>query len=151
MAKMTAQQKKEWDELYSYVKTNVMGYDENQSLSRSMVLRLKGLCTNKFMENKNIKDSANYSYGIILLTFKFCSVDIQKALSKISFKDEMHRFNYILVIVEKNINTVYERMKKVEKANTKMNETDMSAATNKITANYQKKTEKCLNTLEDLW
>lgn len=113
---MTEKEKQDWESLYMYVKSNIMGYDENQSLSNTMVLRLKGLLTNKFMENNNIESTANYSYETILNTFKFCSQDIQRALKTGNFKDEMHRFNYILKIVEKNINTVYVRMRNAEKA-----------------------------------
>lgn len=113
--KMTEKEKQDWETLYFYVK-NLLGYDENQALSSTMVLRLKGLLTNKFMENGNIKDGANYSYEVILNTFKFCSPDIQKALRTNSFKDEQHKFNYVLKIVEKNINTVYMKMKNIEKA-----------------------------------
>lgn len=113
--KMTEKEKQDWESLYYYVK-KLMGYDENQALSNAMVLRLKGLLTNKFMENSNIESSANYSYETILNTFKFCSPDIQRALRTVSFKDEQHKFNYILKIVEKNINTVYMKMKNIERA-----------------------------------
>ena len=87
--------------------TNIMGYDENQALSKQMTLRLKGLLTNKFIENNNIQDGANYSYETILNTFKFCSPTIQNSLRTNRFKDEMHKFNYVLKIVEQNINNVY--------------------------------------------
>ena len=113
--KMTEKEKQGWESLYYYVK-KLMGYDENQALSNTMVLRLKGLLTNKFMENNKIESSANYSYETILNTFKFCSPDIQRALRTVSFKDEQHKFNYLLKIVEKNINTVYMKMKNVERA-----------------------------------
>ena len=89
-----------WIELYEYVRKNVMGYDENQSLSKNMVLRLKGLPNNKFMANNNIDDTANYSFQTILNTFKFCMPDIQKVLRNSFFKYENHKFNYILKIVE---------------------------------------------------
>ena len=112
---MTEKEKQDWENLYYYVK-NVMGYDENQALSNTMVLRLKGLLTNKFMENNNIKSSANYSYETILNTFKYCNLDIRNALRTNRFKDEQHKFNYILKIVEQNINTVYIRMKNAERA-----------------------------------
>ena len=112
--KMSEKEKQDWEDLYMYVKTDIMGYDENQALSKNMVLRLKGLLTNKFMENKNIQDGANYSYEVILLTFKYCSPSILKALRANSFKDEQHKFNYILKIVEKNINDVYMKIKKTE-------------------------------------
>ena len=68
---MSEQEKLDWDELYQYVRTNIMGYDQNQALSNSMALRLKGLLTNKFMENNNVENTANYSYNVILNTFKF--------------------------------------------------------------------------------
>lgn len=114
--KMTEEERMAWDELYTYVRKNIMGYDDNQALSSAMVLRLKGLLTNKFMENNNIQSTANYSYETILNTFKYSSLDIQRALRTNNFKDEKHKFNYILKIVEQNINTVYARMKNAEKA-----------------------------------
>ena len=93
-----------------------MGYDENQSLSRTMVLRLKGLLSNKFIANNNIEDTANYSYETVLNTLKFCMPDIQRGLRSNSFTDENHKFNYAIKIVESNLNTVYVRMKNAEKA-----------------------------------
>ena len=114
--KMTEKEKQDWDNLYTYVKKNIMGYDNDQALSNAMVLRLKGLLTNKFMENNNIESTANYSYETVLNAFKYSSFDIQKALRTNNFKDEKHKFNYILKIVEQNINTVYIKMKNVEKA-----------------------------------
>ena len=113
--KMSEKEKQDWESLYYYVK-NLLGYDENQALSNTMVLRLKGLLTNKFIENNNIESTANYSYETILNTFKFCSPEIHKALKTKCFADETHRFNYILKIVEQNINTVYVKMRNVEKA-----------------------------------
>ena len=113
--KMNEKEKQDWEDLYYYVK-NIMGYDENQSLSNTMVLRLKGLSTNKFIENKNVKSTANYSYETILNTFKFSSADIKNALRTVTWSNEIHKFNYILKIVEKNLNTVYMRMKNKEKA-----------------------------------
>lgn len=147
---MTEKEKKDWEALYMYVK-NLLGYDENQALSSTMVLRLKGLLTNKFIENKNIEDRANYSYETILNTFKFCSPDIYRALRTNNFKDEMHRFNYVLKIVEKNINDVYLRMRSVEKS--KEEATNISVDAVKHTgAEYQRKTKEVNNKLlNDLW
>lgn len=125
--KMTEKEKQDWESLYMYVK-NIMGYDENQSLSSAMVLRLKGLLTNKFMENGNIASTANYSYETILNAFKYSSLDIQKALRTNKFSDEMHRFNYILKIVERNINTVYMKTKGVRKSEEKIEDVDTTIA-----------------------
>lgn len=148
--KMTEKEKQDWESLYFYVK-DLLGYDENQSLSSTMVLRLKGLLTNKFIENNNITSTANYSYETILTTFKFCSNDIQKALRTNSFKDEMHKFNYILKIVEKNINTVYLRTKNIEKTKEEAKNTTIDTV-NHTGAEYQRKTKEVNNKLlNDLW
>ena len=148
---MSAKEKKDWENLYNYVKFNVMGYDENQALPTTMVLRLKGLLTNKFIENNNIEATANYSYDVILATFKYCSLDIQRALRTNSFKDEMHRFNYILKIVEKNINTVYMKMKNVQRAKEEAKNTTVEVV-NHTGADYQRKTKETNNKLlNDLW
>lgn len=149
--KMTEKEKQDWESLYNYVKSNIMGYDENQALSSTMVLRLKGLLTNKFIENNNIESTANYSYETILNTFKFCSPDIKRALRTNNFKDEMHRFNFILKIVERNINDVYLRMKSVEKAKEDAENTIVDTV-EYTGAEYQKKTIETNNKLlNDLW
>lgn len=145
---MTEKEKQDWESLYYYVK-NLMGYDENQSLSNAMVLRLKGLLTNKFMENKNINSTANYSYETILNAFKYSSMDIQRALRTNRFSDEMHRFNYILKIVEKNINTVYMKMKGAERVKEKTEEVDTTIATYTGVAYKAKETKK--DKFSDLW
>ena len=147
--KMTEEEKIAWDALYTYVKKNVMGYDDDQALSNAMVLRLKGLLTNKFIENKNIEASANYSYETILCAFKYSSLDVQKALRTNNFKDEMHKFNYILKIVEKNINTVYMRMKNSEKAREEAKNTAIEAPTH--TGAEFKPREKKKDKFTDLW
>lgn len=148
--RMTKQEKQDWDALYDFVKEKVLMYDKNQSLSRTMVLRLKGLLSNKFIENNNIEDSANYSYRTILNTFKFCIVDIQRGLRCNSFSDEMHKFNYVLKIVESNINTVYVRMQQAEKSKNKTKKMDTTVATH-IGASYQRKTKDILSKFDDLW
>lgn len=148
--KLTEKEKQDWDLLYEYVRSNIMGYDKNQSLSSTMVLRLKGLLTNKFIENNNIKDTANYSYETILNAFKFCSPQIKKVLQTNSFKDESHKFNYVLKIVESNINDVYIRMRNVQKAKEEAKNADISH-TVKYVNTFKKKEKKINNRLDELW
>lgn len=147
---LSQQDKIEWTNLYEYVRRNVLGYDENQSLSRNMVLRLKGLTTNKFMANNNIADTSNYSYQTVLNTFKFCKPDIDRGLQNNSFTDESHKMNYILKIVESNLNNVYLREKNAEKAKEKIQTMSMETATHSG-AEYQAKTSKTSKRLNDLW
>lgn len=146
---MTEEEKVAWDELYTYVRKNIMGYDDNQALSSTMVLRLKGLLTNKFMENNKIEATANYSYVTILNTFKYSSLDIKNVLRTNNFKDEMHKFNYILKIVEKNINTVYVRMKNAEKAKEEAQSTQVEIPIH--TGAEFKPREKKKDKFTDLW
>lgn len=147
--KLTEKEIADWDALYMYVKNNIMKYDENQSLPSYMVLRLKGLLVNKYMENNSIQDSANYSYETILYTFKFCSPAIQEGLRVNRFKDEQHKFNYILKIVESNINNIYLRMKNVEKAKEEAKRTTVEAPT--YTGAEFKPKEKKNDKFSDLW
>lgn len=146
---MTEKEKQDWESLYMYVKSNIMGYDENQSLSSKMVLRLKGLLTNKFIENGNIASTANYSYEIILNTFKFCYPDISRALRTNNFKDEMHKFLYITKIVENNINNVYVRMKNAQKAKEEAKNTTVEAPSH--TGAEFKPRENKKDKFTDLW
>lgn len=146
---MTEKEKQDWDSLYQYVKLNILGYDENQALSNTMVLRLKGLLTNKFMENNNIESTANYSYETILNTFKFCSSDIQRALRTNNWANEMHKFNYILKIVEGNINNVYIKMKNIEKAKEEAKNTAVEVPIH--TSAEFKPREKKKDKFTDLW
>lgn len=145
---MSEKEKQDWEALYFYVK-NLLGYDENQALSSTMVLRLKGLLTNKFIENKNVTSTANYSYETILNTFKFCSPQIKNALRTNNWSNEMHKFNYILKIVESNINTVYMRMKNIEKAKEEAKNTTIEAPIH--TGAEFKPREKKKDKFTDLW
>ena len=148
--RMSKKEQAEFDELYEYVRVNILGYDKSQSLSNNMVLRLRGLRYNKFMDNKNIKDTADYSFETILNTFKYCYLDIQRALRTVNFKDENHKFNYVLKIVEDNLNEVYVRTKNAQKAEEKTKGVDMSVTTYEG-AEYQSNHKKISNRLKDLW
>lgn len=147
--KMTEQEKLDWDSLYQYVK-GIMNYDSDQALSNYMVLRLKGLSTNKFIENNNIKNTANYSFNTILNTFKFCSIDIQNALTTMEFKDETHKFNVILKIVEKKINDVHMRMKAAKKTKEDAKSIDMSHTVDYVNT-FKSKEKKINSRLNELW
>lgn len=147
--KLTEEEKIAWDNLYQYVKSNIMRYDQNQALSSTMVLRLKGLLSGKFIENNNTEDKANYSYDVILNTFKFCSPQIQNALRTNNFNSEMHKFLYVVKIVENNINDVYMRMKNVEKSSDKIQEIDTTIA-DYNGVKYKSKENKD-NKFSDLW
>lgn len=146
---MSQEDIKAWEETYELVRHDILGYDENQALSKSMVLRLKGLLNNKYMANKNIVDTANYSYEVVLLTFKYSLPEIKRGLSRGNFSDEQHRFNYCLKIVESNLNTVYMKLKNAKKVEEKVEQINTSISTYNG-AEYKPK-KKDNNKFKDLW
>lgn len=147
--RMTKEDKEAWDNLYEYVRTKVMRYDSNQALPSKMVLRLKGMMNGKFIANNSTKDMANYSYDVVLNTFKYSMPDIQRALGSVSFKDESHKFNYVMKIVEGNLNDVYMRMKGAERAREKILKEESSIVPHKAVEYKPKKKDK--DKFSDLW
>lgn len=145
---MTEKDKVEWDELYKYVK-NLLKYDDAQALPSYIILRLKGLTQAKFIANNKIKSNAQYPFKIILLTFKYCNNEINRALSQKSFKDENHKLNYILKIVEHNINNVYLKYKKNESIKKEIANIDID---NTQKTEYTRKTQELKNNdLKKFW
>lgn len=148
---MTEEEKIQWDKLYQYVRKEIMLYDDNQALPKNIVLGLKGLKTGKAVENKTQQDKANYTYDIILLTFKFCKSTIFKSISGKNFKSDLQKFIYIKVIVENNLNDIYNRMNKAKRLEEKIETTDMSNIYYDG-ANYQsKQNSKTNEKYDDLW
>ncbi len=150
--KMTKQELEEWDNLYQYVRKEIMLYDENQKLNNNIILSLQGLRNGKAMNNNGIKDMAKYTDKIILLTFMMCRPKIFTALFGKDFKDDFAKFRYVKAIVESNINFVYERLKQTEKTEEKLENTDTNilkhnAAEYKTKENKEVKNKK----LKDLW
>ena len=112
---MTIQDKKDFNELYEYVKHNVMGYGDNFALDKQTVLRLRGLRYGKLYDNTKSNDVTNYPFSVVLYTFKACAPKIQKALNTKHFDSDQHKFNYIAKIVEDNLNDMYVRFKHAQK------------------------------------
>ena len=146
--KMTEEEKKSFGELYEYVRSNVFHYDKNQSLPSSLVLSLKGLKTGKVVENKKIKDKANYSYDDILVAFKLSDVKIQYAIKTKNFKTETQAFRYIRKIVESNLNDAYLINQRIINAQKEVKDVRFDNLENNKNARYQKKTK---NKDLDIW
>lgn len=119
------QEKKEFDKLYEYIKKEILQYPNEIALPKYLIMRLKGLREGKFIVNKKTKVKADYPYSTILLTFKFCKNNILKAIETKSFKNEQNKINYIMVIIENNINDVVLRLKSKEKAEKEAEKADM--------------------------
>jgi hypothetical protein len=150
VTKLTQQEKLEWDELYQYVKKEILQYDKNQSIPPALVLRLKGLSTGKLIENKNISDKASYSFTIILYTFQIQKQVILSSIKNKEFKNESQKFSYICKIVENNLNDVYNRVIASEKSKSKTEEIKTDIIFNNG-ADYTKTETKKNKKLDSLW
>jgi hypothetical protein len=113
-----------WERLYEHVKTSIMGYSPEQALPSSMVLRLKGLTTGKYIENRNIPDKAAYTYNAVYLTFQYCFESIMRAVTGKKFKNEQAKFNYVMKIVESNLNNVFKKLEQAELEKQKIEQTN---------------------------
>ena len=140
--KMSEEEKRDWNELYSYVK-GLMGYDDKTSLSRTEVLKLKGLTRGQFIANNNQQELAEYSFYEILVTFKICKFDIIRGFRSNSFKSNGHKFNYMIKIVEGNLSTIRERLKNRERQEERIEQIEVN--TGEEIAEYKKKSKEVKN------
>lgn len=148
---MSKQEQEDFDKLYKFVQHDVLGYDKKRSLPRDYVLRLKGMKSSKYIENKSAKSRSDYSFEEILLTFKYCMADIRSGFASNSFRDEAHKFNYAMKIVENNLNTVCLKIEKMKRASDEIKNADMSDSYNYVNTFKPKKNDKKKNKFNDLW
>lgn len=156
MGKTTDKEKQDFDKLYQYVK-KILGYSDDMALPKFMVMRLKGLKDGKFIANNKTKSKASYDYYTIYLTFIYCKDKIQKALQTKKFANEQNKFNYIMAIVENNINDVVIRLKNAKKVEEKIKTSEIVDYEIKVDKNNfdiksDKSDNKTFNSLTDnLW
>lgn len=138
-----------WNELFEYVKTEVLGYEKDMTIPRPFILRLEGLSKGNFKANKHIEPMAKYSYQDILTAFKVAKVLLG---GKNDFDDDEHRFNYVCVIVEKKINDVVKARLQKLTTQEKVKDIDLSVQTNEK-AKYKAKSKDMENNqvLDSLW
>ena len=142
----------DWCDMYEYFKKEIMEYAESIKLPKFMVLRLRGLAEGKFMSNKKIKSMGQYDFKTILYTFKICKPEILSGFkaNQTKFKDEKHKFNYALVIIESNINDVVIRLQNAQKAKEKTENVEVDNIVHEG-ANYKTKNSKINKNLNELW
>lgn len=146
---MTDKQKK-WNDLYEYVKTEILHYDKEQTLSKMTILKLKGLSEGKYIANKNTEKKADYTYEIILYTFKVCKSKIDYAIQTKTFENESKKFSYIMAIVSNNINDVYNRVNNAKKSQKKIENANVDTQVHDA-AEYVGKEHKENKRLKDFW
>lgn len=100
------QKQQEWENLYNYVKTNILEYPKGLSLSKAQVLGLKSLAESKIIRKGHTQQYEGYSYVDIYNTFILKKQAILQAIKTKKFDNENAKFLYILAIVKNNINDV---------------------------------------------
>lgn len=142
-------EEKTFRKLCDYVKKDIMGYDENQQLSKFMIMRLRGLKDGKFIANKSTPSMAHYPYDIILMTFMYVKQHgLDDIIRSKKFNSDQHKFNYILVIISNNINTVYNKVKRIKEEQNRADNIEVVELPN-YTNQYEKKTIN--KNLEKFW
>jgi len=142
---------KDWDKLYWYVRKEILFYDDSQKMPSGVALMLKGLTSGKSVDNKQDPDEAEYSFEVVLYTFKACKNKILGAIQGKDFKNEASKVAYICKIVESNLNDIYSRLKQVEESKTKTEQIKVDNIVHEG-AEYKQRTKNIKNNkLNDLW
>lgn len=139
-----------WTELCTYIKKEILQYDDTMKFPKYLALRLKGLSEGKFIANKNTKSQGEYSFRTILYTCQIVRPKILNYFSQNSakIKDERHKINLIMMFVEQEINNVSLRMKQTEEVHKKIQGIDFPDVKK---AEYKRESKVENKNLKDLW
>ncbi len=138
-----------WNELYEYVKRDVLGYSGCMQLSSHTRNSLQRLRNGGIIRVNGKITNNGYPYKIILLTFKVKKNDIDRSIESKHFDSEIQKINYIMAIIKNSINDVYIRYMEREKRDamiSKQKEIEFKSS-NKV--EYIKKSE--VNNKNDLF
>ena len=67
------------------------------------------------------------------------------------FTSEEHKFNYIMVIISNNINTVYNKVKKIQEERKRLKDDIKVVELPNYTNKYQSNSQKTNKNLEKFW
>lgn len=122
MAKLTEEEKRYRDELSDYVRKEIFGYEQRGFATPNLFwVRVNGFLTGRTYGNLELSaENKYYTYKDILATFKYCKPEIMRLYNRMSFKNEAHRINTTMKIIDENIVTVKQMMEKSEQQSKKM-------------------------------
>ncbi|EQB9784618.1 hypothetical protein ACYZ70_001500, partial [Clostridium botulinum] len=98
-----------FDELYNHIKI-ILGYTNEQLLPNYLITRLQDLRNGTVMQKgigRIVKSKEGYKYEVILDTFLSQSDKIEWVFNNKQFKNERNKINYMMAIIENNINDNY--------------------------------------------
>lgn len=138
---------KDWVELCEYIKKEILNYDDNMRFPKALALRLRGLQYGQYIANNNIEREAKYDSYTLLCTFKLCRNRIVNYFinHQDMIKDERHKINIMMKIVESEVNDVYMRLQQVKQIQEQKERTSSSIPMNTPSASYTRKTKEITN------
>lgn len=131
----------DWAEVYEYFKHQILNLDEGKNLSPHAVNRLQGLRVGQYMRSATNTRALKrgYPYKVILNTLKYSKRNIDYAVKHKDFKNDKHKIDYIMVIVQNNINFIQKRMDSLEHQREKAEKLKKEEVTTNRGATYKRK------------
>ena len=127
-------------------------FDLLHKLEIYLALKLQGIKRGEHIANNNHEAKANYDDYTILCTFKLCKRKIVTYLheNEKKIKDEKHKINLIMKMIEPEINDVYLRLQNVKKTEERVESKDFNNQSNE-NAGYVKKTKETSDRMKKLF
>lgn len=100
-----------FNEVYEYIK-ELLNYSETQKLPNSLVTRIQDLRNGTIMQRgvgRVVKSKDGYTYQTILNTLLTLSDKIRWAFNNKDFTGESNKINYMMAIIDSNINDLVVR------------------------------------------
>ena len=143
---------KDWIELCEYVKREILEYDDNMMFPKHLAFKLQGIKRGQHIANNNMQKKAHYDDYTLLCTFKICKKKIIDYLHKNEnkIKDENHKINLIIKMIEPEINDVYLRIKAAQKTVERVEEKSFDNQVNEH-AEYARKTKDVNEKMKELF
>ncbi|BDR74270.1 hypothetical protein K144316041_p21090 (plasmid) [Clostridium tetani] len=155
--KMSKEEKEDWNNLYDYVRYEILEYKKGMKLSPYIRGKLQGLRTGDFTVKKGdiINECKGYPYKIILMTFQVMKLLISTSVRNKTFNNDNHKFNYILKIILNNINDVYRKYEEKQNEKNNLENIKIDVPMENENIEYKNKTSlkdnKVANLLKDLF
>lgn len=151
--KLTEEEKKQRNELNEYIRNEILHYGSDKALPRFLWNRINAMRVGKFMHKGSFTNMHQYySYQDILYVFRYSKNEISKYFSNKTFNNEQHKINGMLLIVEKNLNTVKDALNRREKMLEKVKDEDTSYISDDVKiAEYKTKSTTKNKNFDKFW
>lgn len=141
---LLSEENTEWDKVYQYFRSDILGLPETKPLDQHTIKRLLGLRLAQYYPSGNNTRilPRGYEFPVILVTLKVVKPKLISYLSTASFADAKHRTDGIMRFVTGEINDVYKRMEMQKKSNDKLKKDEVKTETVDYTAHLKRKETK---------